>query len=241
MEPRSIILEHRSNHVKMDGVAVTTGRSARRTDALSQERIIAAAIEILDDEGEGALTFRALARRLSTGAGAIYWHVANKDELLAATTSAVIARVMRAVPRHDDPRDGIRGIALGLFDAIDDHPWIGSELSRQPLQLANTVIFEEIGSKLQALDVAAGSLFDAASALANYIWGAASQNAANARNAPRDMDRATALALAAERWAALDPAEYPFVHQVLAQLPEHDDREQFLAGIDFILAGIAGR
>ena len=29
----------------------------------------------------------------------------------------------------------------------------------------------------------------------------------------------------------LDPAEYPFVHQVATQLREHDDREQFLAGI----------
>jgi hypothetical protein len=31
---------------------------------------------------------------------------------------------------------------------------------------------------------------------------------------------------------------YPFLHQVAAQLPGHDDREQFLAGIDIILAGI---
>ena len=29
------------------------------------------------------------------------------------------------------------------------------------------------------------------------------------------------------------------MHQVAAQLREHDDREQFLAGIDLILAGIA--
>jgi hypothetical protein len=29
------------------------------------------------------------------------------------------------------------------------------------------------------------------------------------------------------------------VRQVAAQLPEHDDREQFLAGIDLILAGIS--
>jgi hypothetical protein len=28
------------------------------------------------------------------------------------------------------------------------------------------------------------------------------------------------------------------VHQVATQLPGHDDREQFLAGIDLILAGI---
>ena len=42
----------------------------------------------------------------------------------------------------------------------------------------------------------------------------------------------------AARWTRLDPAEYPFVHQVATQLREHDDREQFLAGVDLILAGI---
>ena len=47
-------------------------RTERRTDALSKARIVEAAIKILDDEGEGALTFRALAARLATGSGAIY-------------------------------------------------------------------------------------------------------------------------------------------------------------------------
>src|ERR1700761_2111728 len=69
-------------------------RPERRTDALSKARIVEAAIEILDRDGEGALTFRALAARLATGSGALYWHVANKGDLLAATTSDVITRVM---------------------------------------------------------------------------------------------------------------------------------------------------
>jgi hypothetical protein len=28
------------------------------------------------------------------------------------------------------------------------------------------------------------------------------------------------------------------MHRIAAELPEHDDRDQFLAGIDLILAGI---
>ena len=52
------------------------------------------------------------------------------------------------------------------------------------------------------------------------------------------MDRATFLRAAAARWAQLDPARHPFVREVAAHLPEHADREQFLAGIDLILAGI---
>lgn len=53
-----------------------------------------------------------------------------------------------------------------------------------------------------------------------------------------DTDRTAFLGTVAARWAQLDPAEYPFVHQMASQLPRHDDREQYLAGIDLILAGI---
>ena len=44
-------------------------QAQRRTDALSRERIVDAAIELLDAEGESGLTFRALAARLATGPG----------------------------------------------------------------------------------------------------------------------------------------------------------------------------
>src|ERR1700733_5580907 len=73
------ILEHRSIRVKMVVMANRAQRAERRTDALSRERIVEAAIGILDTAGEGGLTFRALTARLATGAGAIYWHVASKS------------------------------------------------------------------------------------------------------------------------------------------------------------------
>ena len=73
----------------------------------------------------------------------------------------------------------------------------------------------------------------------NYVLGLAGQYAAGARLVPRGTDRTAFLASFAAQWAQLDPAEYPFVRRVAAQLPGHDDREQFLAGINLILAGIA--
>ena len=99
-------------------------------------------------------------------------------------------------------------------------------------------IFEGLGGPLQALGVPGRAQFDSATALVNYILGLAGQYAAGARLLSPDTDRAAFLANIAARWAQLDPAEYPFVHQMAAQLREHDDREQFLAGIDLILAGI---
>jgi len=219
-------------------MATKAQRTERRTDALSKERIVEAAIEILDTGGESALTFRALAARLTTGSGAIYWHVANKNDLLAATTSDVIARVMTEVVSGAEPRAAIRAIASGVFDAIDAHPWVGTQLSREPWQFAVLQIFESFGGQLQALGVPGRAQFDCASALLNYVLGLAGQYAAGARLLPRDTDRSAFLAAVAARWAQLDAAAYPFVRQVATQLAEHDDREQFLAGIDLILAGI---
>ena len=170
-------------------MATKKHRNERRTDALSKERIVEAAIEILDTEGESALTFRALAARLATGAGAIYWHVANKNDLLAAATDDVVARVMTGVVGNAEPRDAIRAIALGVFDAIDAHPWVGAQLSREPWS-AMLQIFEGIGGQIQALGVPERAQFDSASALANYILGVAGQNAAKARLLPaRRIDR----------------------------------------------------
>jgi AcrR family transcriptional regulator len=220
-------------------MATRTQRTERRTDALSKERIVEAAIEILDADGESALTFRALTARLATGSGAIYWHVANKNDLLAATTDDVIARIMTEVVSGGEPREAIRAVALGVFDAIDAHPWVGARLSLEPWQSAVLRIFESLGGQLQALGVPERAQFDCASALLNYVLGLAGQYAAGARLVPRDTDRSAFLASVAARWAQLDPAAYPFVRQVATQLPEHDDREQFLAGIDLILAGIA--
>jgi AcrR family transcriptional regulator len=219
-------------------MVIKAQRAERRTDALSKERIVAAAIDILDTGGEGALTFRALAARLATGAGAIYWHVANKNELLAATTNDVIARVMTEVVNDAGPREAIRAIALGVFDALDAHPWVGGQLSREPWHSAMLQIFEGIGEQLQALGVPERAQFDCASALLNYVLGLAGQFAAGARLIPPGTDRAAFLATFTAQWAQLDPAEYPFVRRVAAQLPGHDDREQFLAGVNLILAGI---
>jgi AcrR family transcriptional regulator len=212
-------------------VAAGTRNIDRREDALSRERIVAAAVEMLDRAGEDGLTFRALSAHLKTGAGAIYWHVANKSELLVAATDAVLADATTPADTAATPREAIRAVAIGVFDAIEAHPWAGTQLSRISSQPAVLRIFERIGQQVQALGVPAGALFDAASALLNYILGVAGQNAALAREVAPGTNRAEFLETVAGVWANLDPDAYPFTRTVVAQ---------YLAGIDLILAGIAG-
>jgi AcrR family transcriptional regulator len=210
----------------------------RRAGLLTRERIVRAAIELLDADGETGLTFRALAKRLSTGSGALHWHVADKHELLSATTADVVTAAMDRVRDRAAPADEIRDVALGLFDAIDAHPWVGAHLSREPWQSAMLQIFERIGMQLRALEVPDKAQFFAATALVNYVLGVAGQNAATARNPAHGGDRDAFLAATAASWSELDPEMHPFIRQIAKQLPGHDDRKQFLAGIDLILAGI---
>lgn len=213
-------------------------RTRRRTDALSRDRIVEAAVELLDTTGEAGLTFRTLTERLATGAGAIYWHVANKGELLDAATDGVLAAALTAGPTGS-PRDEIRAVALGLFDAIEHHPWLATQLASQLSRGSVTPrIFEAVGRQVHALGVPEGHRFTTTSALVSYILGAAGQNATNARSAVPHANRAEFLDAVSSAWEELDPEEYPFTRAVAAELRGHDDREQFLAGVDLVLAGI---
>nr|BFD87897.1 TetR/AcrR family transcriptional regulator [Streptomyces sp. Xyl84] len=267
-------------------MATRTRRSQRRTEALSRERIVEAAVDLLDAAGENGLTFRALTERLATGPGAIYWHVANKEELLGAATEAVVTSALtagpgaagapagagapgggdtggapakagtggaaagpggpgEAAPAAGSPQDAIRAVALGLFDAIEEHPWLATQLalqlSRNPWGSVTPRIFESLGRQVAALGVPEAGWFTAASALVHYVLGAAGQNAANsagARAGEPVPDRAEFLGSVSAAWEELDPAAYPFTRAVAAQLPGHDDREQFLSGLGLVLAGI---
>jgi AcrR family transcriptional regulator len=211
----------------------------RRTTALTRDQILNAATEVLDTSGEQGLTFRALASRLETGHGAIQWHVANKGELLAAATDRVMDGVFTSLLHGAAPSDTIRALALGIFDTIDAHPWVGVQLASEPSQTSIPQIFEVTGQSLDALGVAAGAQFDNASVIVNYILGVAGQNASNVRSHSGGPDRHTFLEQAAARWASFDPQKFPFLHRVAGELSDHDDRAQYLDGIDLILDGIA--
>jgi AcrR family transcriptional regulator len=213
----------------------------RREDSLSRDRIIEASIAILDGSGEDGLTFRTLSERLATGPGAIYWHIPNKSELLIAACDAIIARTMNAPLVGATPEAIIRALALGMFEAIDAHPWVGSALTRAPGQLPMVRILERMGQQVRALGVPDEEQWATVGALLNYILGVGGQNAANGQLArTRGIDRSNFLEAVATAWSQLDPDEYPFTRSVAAQLRTHDDRMDFLAGIDLILRGIRG-
>lgn len=222
-------------------MTTTSTRAPRRTDALSRERILAAATAILDEEAADAdspgFTLRTLMSRLSTGAGAIYHHVSNMDELRAAAADDVLARELEEALNGSDPRASLRAVALAVFDAITAHAWLGAQLVRDPVQPAVLRMWKTIGAQLRRLGIEATDVAAAGSTLSSYILGAAAQHAAGVARLPRGTSREQYLAQVADRIRALDPD--PIVSDIAADVTEHDDREQFLAGVDIILRGIA--
>ncbi|WP_308921340.1 helix-turn-helix domain-containing protein [Janthinobacterium sp. J1-1] len=219
-----------------------TPRRPRRDDALSRERIIAASIELLDSGGEAALTFRTLSERLATGPGAIYGHIASKHDLLVAACDAIVSRTVDLGAAGAAPAQTVRGVALAMFDAMDAHPWIGAALTWTAGQLTMVRIIECLGQQVRALGVAPEKHWATISALLNYILGVGGQNAANAQAARlRGAGRAEVLGAVAASWSQLDAQAYPFVRSVAAQMSAHDDRADFLVGIDLILEGMVSR
>ena len=223
-------------------MAKTSRAPQRREESLTRDRIIEASIALLDERGEGGLTFRALSERLATGPGAIYWHIADKSDLMTAASDAIVARTLGPPADGARPEAAIRAVALGMFDAIDDHPWVGSALMRAPGQLPMVRLIESLGRQLRALDVPEDAQWPAVFALLSFILGVSGQNAANAHVArTRGLDRTVFLTDVATVWSNLDPNDYPFARSIARHFPEHDDRADFVAGIDLILGGLAAR
>ncbi|KRF41811.1 TetR family transcriptional regulator [Terrabacter sp. Soil810] len=205
--------------------------------------MLSEAVALLDTSGEQALTFRALAGRLGGGAASIYWYVSSKDELLDRAADHVLADVLAAVQDvgTGDPVDDLRTMALRIFDAIVERPWLGAYFMRntevQPNALA---IYERLGEQVLRLDLTPRQSFHAVSAVVGFVVGTAADMG---QQPPEEVlsgavRRDEYLARYAAQWRELDPATFPFVHVVVDEFAGHDDAAQFRAGLDLILAGL---
>lgn len=84
------------------------------TERLSRERIVAAALDQLDEHGIDGVTVRAVATRLEVKAPALYWHVHDKQELLDEMGTEIQRRVNAAFIgafAHSGWRESLEGYA----------------------------------------------------------------------------------------------------------------------------------
>jgi AcrR family transcriptional regulator len=219
-------------------------REPRRRTSPSMESVLAETITLLDESGESALTFRALAARLGGGVASVYWYVSSREELLDRATDEVMARVLADTEDLVDGKDPIanlRALSLALFDQMQRRPWFGSYMLRNTGLLPNSMrMFDRLGQQLMRLELTPRQRFHAVSSLTSYVVGVATDMA---QPPPKEfldsnLEPAEFLKMYADRWRALDPEQYPFVHQIADEFEHHDDVQVFESGLDLLLAGV---
>ena len=225
------------------------GSRTRARASHSLESVLAGAVQILDESGARGLTIRALAARLGGGVASVYWYVSGRDELLDLAADSVLAAVLEATADvgDDDPIEDLRTIAVTMFDAIADRPWLGAYVLRNTVvQTHSLQLYERIGEQVMRLDLTPRQSFHATSAIVGSVIGAAADLGQEIPEAvlSGEMSKEQYMAEATAQWRALDEAEFPFIHHIVDEFDGHDDRDQFVGELDLLLAGLrlqAGR
>jgi AcrR family transcriptional regulator len=114
---------------------------------LHKRDVVEAATTLLDSYGIADLTMRRLARELAVSPGALYWHFANKQQLLGA----VADRVLDGVPSAT----GVVDVCNRLRDALLSHT-DGAELVSASFAAGQSVAMTEILSRLTDAAAEAG-------------------------------------------------------------------------------------
>ncbi len=114
---------------------------------LHKRDVVDVATSLLDDYGIADLTMRRLARELDVSPGALYWHFANKQELLGA----VADRILDGVPGAD----GVVDVCTRLRDALLSHT-DGAELVSASFAAGRSEAMKQVLISLGAAAAEAG-------------------------------------------------------------------------------------
>lgn len=110
----------------MPGSAVTAEKSR-----LTREVMLAAALELVDDEGLESLSMRKLGHKLGKDPMALYRHAKNREALLDGLTEIIWDQL--TIPPVDEWQDQLRSTAHEFRDLVLQHPNIVPLLVTRPL------------------------------------------------------------------------------------------------------------
>jgi AcrR family transcriptional regulator len=155
-----------------------------RAGALTEEEILGAALEIIEEDGVDGLTMRRLSSRLGVALGATYHHVKNKDALLVLASHSLFARV--EIPALDDRRDWsvqVREVLLGVMDVFSDQSELVAWQLAHPEHAAPSEIMIRMRGMLANAGLGPDATEDALASLYFYVAGALIGGFTMARNA----------------------------------------------------------
>ncbi|MFE2986604.1 TetR/AcrR family transcriptional regulator [Streptomyces sp. NPDC059262] len=201
-----------------------------RKPLLSRDRIVTAALSLVDAEGLAAVSTRRLAAELGVSGPSLYNHFRTKDQILEAVADSVSAQVDLAMFDPADGRDwrtSLHDWAMSYRAALLEHPNIVPVLAQGPgrrpagLRLADAVFGSMVDAgwpPAQATSIGAlMRYFVTGSALGSFAGGFVDDE------------------------TAYDPADYPHLGQahLLADRQELIDERAFETGLRALLDGLA--
>jgi len=207
--------------------------SPRRKDAepLARERIVAAAMRIIDDEGLDALSMRRLGAELGVNPMAADSHVPNKAALYALVLDAVMAGVdMSGVDESQPPLVRLKQAARAYRAAILEHPRAIPVFATRSFRTATALRpVEPILGILFAAGLTAHEAMAAVDSIGAYILGEAVGHYHHAFDEGAGEDRES---------ETLDPSELPNLTRMIAEASYVGDDAEFEFGLDALARGL---
>lgn len=199
------------------------------------EEVQAAALEIVDADGLGALSMRTLGSALGTGPMTLYNYVKNRDELEELVAEAVIVD-MRLPDRCDDWADEVRAVAGAMWDGVRRHPnAVPLVLTRRAVSDSSYGSAERLVEALASRGLADAELLAAFRAVLALIMGSVQVELAGPLASNHQLVAAAAQigTMAGEKFRRL---------AALAEVSQRSTPEEdFVRGLDMLLAGFAPR
>jgi AcrR family transcriptional regulator len=201
--------------------------------SLTREQVVDAAVRLLEHDGYAGLSMRRVAQELGVGTMSLYWHVADRDELLDLVFDRVVRlQVLDEVPA--DWRAALGRIAHAALKLYDENPWL---LDLVPRPTVGVVVLQHVEQSIAAT-VSMGLSFEermtAVSALDDYVLG----HVLRRHNWP-DEDGPPALSEEARR--RLAAGDFPLYAEVADDIAAQDayaSAQAFDRGLALILDGI---
>lgn len=212
-----------------------TNQQARRSPGrppVPLDRIVATALQLVDDEGADALSMRSLAQRLNSGTATLYRHFAGRADLVAHVVDEVFGTIELDVTRLNAMSwpEACKATAHSMFDALCRHrnvtPLLAADVPIGPNALAAR---ERIIAFLLDNGFAPSLAARSYATLARYVLGFAIQR----NNSQGDLDDAKLAAV----FHDLDPDQFPATLAVADHLPVPPEVE-FAFGLELIVDGL---
>jgi AcrR family transcriptional regulator len=219
------------------GAADKRSTVSRKTP-LSQERIIAAALELADTRGD--FSMRALGEQLGVDPMAIYRHFEDKDALLDALVDTALADLAPAGPEAGAPIERLRRLCLDFRQALSDHPGVAPRIrATLPTLGPHAIALTEAALGLiHEVGVEAGEAPRVFTLLIRFVTAAVEEEEHVLADSGTEQAWREAVR---SRYAALSPDAFPHVAAMAADLAGSSYQDDFEYGLDLLLDAIARR